>query len=97
MDQLTEVCEAFSGPHLTANCIKVGGLYAVLNEDLNDTWYRGYVSKIISESEFLVYACDYGDYNFVGLDNLQPLQPEFLNLPYQAIKASLVGKSFLFY
>lgn len=94
MNQLLEVCEEFSGPHLKSGCIKVGGVYAVLNED-DDSWYRGYVKKVITNSQFLVYACDYGDYKIVKLDNLQPLQPEFLDFPYQAIKAKLVGKSFL--
>lgn len=99
MEQLLEACEEFRGPHLTSNCIKVGGVYAALNRD-DDCWYRGYVSKIITETNFLVYACDYGDYKIVKLDDLQPLQPEFLDFPYLAIKAKLVGKNkfiFIFY
>ncbi|OXU29932.1 hypothetical protein TSAR_011135 [Trichomalopsis sarcophagae] len=91
MADLLNVCESFSGPHLTPNCVKVGYLYAALEED--DSWYRAYVYKIISKTQFGVYACDYGDYRIVTLKNMQPLQEGFCDLPYQAIKAKLVGIS----
>ena len=38
MDGLLDVCESFSGPHLTPNSIKVGNLYAAQDDD--DAWYR---------------------------------------------------------
>ncbi|XP_008214717.1 tudor domain-containing protein 7-like [Nasonia vitripennis] len=92
MADLLDVCESFSGPHLTPNCVKVGYLYAALEEE-DDSWYRAYVYKIISKTQFGVYACDYGDYRIVTLKNMQPLQEGFCDLPYQAIKAKLVGIS----
>ena len=46
---------------------------------------------MINKNTYLVYACDYGDYNIAQLKNLQPLREEFYELPYQAIKAKLNG------
>lgn len=43
-----------------------------------------------------VYFCDYGDVTVITLDKLQPLTKQFCELPYQAIKAKLVG-GFLFF
>ena len=39
-----------------------------------------------------VYFCDFGDIALITLDNIKPLTSEFLQLPYQAIKAELAGK-----
>lgn len=48
--------------------------------------------NIINENMVTVYFCDFGDVSILSLDKLQPLKSQFLELPYQAIKAKLVGK-----
>ncbi|XP_014218025.1 tudor domain-containing protein 7-like, partial [Copidosoma floridanum] len=92
MQKLLSACEAYCGAKLTSESIKLGEVYAVQNSD-DDTWFRGCVFEIISDNIFVVYACDYGDFRVVSLDNLQPLLEEFLELPFQAVKAKLVGLS----
>lgn len=54
-------------------------------------WYRVYVTNIISDNEVSVYFCDYGDVTIISRSSLQPLKSKFLKLPYQAVKAKLVG------
>lgn len=54
--------------------------------------FRVYVTNIISDCMVSVYFCDYGDVTIVPRSSLQPLKSEFLELPYQAVKAKLVGK-----
>ncbi|KYM99296.1 PREDICTED: tudor domain-containing protein 7 isoform X2 [Cyphomyrmex costatus] len=54
-------------------------------------WYRVYVTDIISVNEVSVYFCDYGDVTIISSNNLQPLASKFMKLPYQAVKAKLVG------
>lgn len=54
--------------------------------------FRVYVTNIISDNEVSIYFCDFGDVTIVSRNNLQPLKSDFLKLPYQAVKAKLVGK-----
>ncbi|XP_018318285.1 tudor domain-containing protein 7 isoform X2 [Mycetomoellerius zeteki] len=68
--------------------ISEGKLYA---GKLQDDWFRVYVTDIISDNDVSVYLCDYGDVTIISTSNLQPLMSKFLKLPYQAVKAKLVG------
>ncbi|EZA47760.1 tudor domain-containing protein 7A [Ooceraea biroi] len=86
MLELQKCYETFSGPPLES--IGEGKLYA--GKFRND-WYRVYVTNIISDNEVSVYFCDYGDVTIVSRHCLQSLKSEFLKLPYQAVKAKLVG------
>ncbi|KAH0955716.1 hypothetical protein HN011_002636 [Eciton burchellii] len=86
MTRLQKTCETFTGPPLES--IGEGKLYA---GKFRDDWYRVYVTDIISDNEVSVYFCDYGDVTIVSRYCLQPLQSNFLKLPYQAVKAKLVG------
>lgn len=54
--------------------------------------FRVYVTDIIDDIQVSVYLCDYGDITVVQQSSLQPLKSEFLELPYQAVKAKLVGE-----
>ncbi|KAL0103402.1 hypothetical protein PUN28_017578 [Cardiocondyla obscurior] len=56
-----------------------------------DKWYRVYVTDIISNNDVSVYFCDYGNVMIIHRNDLQPLKNQFLKLPYQAIKAKLIG------
>lgn len=49
------------------------------------------VSGVMKEQMVSVYFCDFGDVSVLPLDKLQPLKSQFLELPYQAIKARLAG------
>ncbi|XP_017780173.1 PREDICTED: tudor domain-containing protein 7B isoform X2 [Nicrophorus vespilloides] len=54
-------------------------------------WYRTSVMKVIHHGSISVFYCDFGYYANLSLQQLVPLKPEFLKLPYQAIKAKLSG------
>lgn len=56
-------------------------------------FFRGCIFEIISDTIFVVYSCDYGDFKVVSLENLQPLLQEFYELPFQAVKAKLIGNN----
>ncbi|XP_036140516.1 tudor domain-containing protein 7 isoform X2 [Monomorium pharaonis] len=68
--------------------VSEGKLYA---GKLQNEWYRVYVTNIINDNDVSVYFCDYGDVTIISRTNLQPLKSKFLKLPYQAVKAKLVG------
>ncbi|XP_076247225.1 tudor domain-containing protein 7 tapas isoform X2 [Calliopsis andreniformis] len=89
MIQLQDVCRAYKGPIPTQESVKEGKLYAAKHTD--DHWYRVCISSIIKENLVSVYFCDFGDVSVLPLDKLQPLKSQFLDLPYQAIKARLAG------
>ncbi|XP_011505698.1 PREDICTED: tudor domain-containing protein 7B [Ceratosolen solmsi marchali] len=89
MSDLSDVCESYTGSPITPGSVKVGSMYAVKYDD--GKWYRGYVSQIIAKNICAIHFCDYGDYRTVFLENLQPLQNQFYDLPYQAIRAKLFG------
>lgn len=89
MVQLQEVCVNYTGPSPSFESIKEGSLYAAKHFDSH--YYRVCISKIIGDQMVTVYFCDFGDVSVLTLDKLQPLGRQFLELPYQAIRARLVG------
>lgn len=48
--------------------------------------------KVIHETSISVFYCDFGYYANLTSQQLMPLDYEFTLLPFQAIKAKLVGK-----
>ncbi|XP_076752241.1 tudor domain-containing protein 7 tapas isoform X1 [Xylocopa sonorina] len=89
MLQLQEVCQAYKGPSPTPESVREGKLYAAQHTDGH--WYRVCISSIIEENMVSVYFCDYGDISVMPINKLQPLKSQFVELPYQAIKARLAG------
>ncbi|XP_025155538.1 tudor domain-containing protein 7 isoform X2 [Harpegnathos saltator] len=87
MTDLQKCCDAYEGPELES--VSEGKLYA--GKWVDDYWYRVYVTNIISDDMISVYFCDFGDMTIVPPSRLQPLKSEFLELPYQAVKAKLIG------
>ncbi|KMQ98076.1 tudor domain-containing protein 7 [Lasius niger] len=86
MIDLQKYCNSYNGPPLET--VGEGKLYA---GKFREDWYRVYVTNIISDNEVSVYFCDFGDVTIVSRTSLQPLKSDFLKLPYQAVKAKLVG------
>ncbi|KAG5886984.1 hypothetical protein JTB14_024203 [Gonioctena quinquepunctata] len=64
-----------------------GNIYASKFEDGN--WYRTSVIKVIHSGSISVFYCDYGYYANLTVQQLIPLDIEFMELPYQALKAKL--------
>ncbi|XP_014606182.1 PREDICTED: tudor domain-containing protein 7-like isoform X5 [Polistes canadensis] len=89
MIELQKVCLTYQGLYPTIESIKEGNFYAAKHKDKH--WYRVSAMNIIDENMVTVYFCDFGDVCILSLDKLQPLKSQFLELPYQAIKAKLVG------
>ncbi|XP_076172297.1 tudor domain-containing protein 7 tapas isoform X2 [Ptiloglossa arizonensis] len=89
MIQLQEACQSFKGSAPTSDTVREGKLYAA--KHIDGHWYRVCISSIIKENMVSVYFCDFGDVSVLPLDKLQPLKSQFLELPYQAIKARLAG------
>lgn len=54
--------------------------------------FRVYVTDIINDNDVSIYFCDFGDVTIVSRSSLQPLKSDFMKLPYQAVKAKLIGK-----
>ncbi|KAK9746736.1 OST-HTH/LOTUS domain [Popillia japonica] len=69
--------------------VQPGNIYASKHKD--GKWYRTSVIKVINPGSIAVFYCDFGYYNHLTLQQLIPLQPQFLELPYQAINAKLSG------
>ncbi|XP_039306153.1 tudor domain-containing protein 7 isoform X3 [Solenopsis invicta] len=86
MNDLQNCYEVNNDPPL--EYINEGKLYA---GKYRDEWYRVYVTHIINDSDVSAYFCDYGDVMVISRDNLRLLKSKFLKLPYQAVKAKLVG------
>ncbi|XP_060532697.1 tudor domain-containing protein 7A-like isoform X2 [Cylas formicarius] len=72
---------------LSAEEIVPGQIYASRHED--DVWYRTSVIKVIHARSISVFFCDFGYYRNLVVEQLVPLDEEFLELPYQALKAKL--------
>ncbi|XP_043287366.1 tudor domain-containing protein 7 isoform X2 [Venturia canescens] len=89
MVKLQKVCQDLKDSHPPLDSVREGRLYAAQHSD--GSWYRGCVLNVIDKQVFTVYFIDYGDVAVVWLDKLLPLSRQFLDLPYQAIKARLVG------
>lgn len=86
MIDLQKYCGEYDGPPLET--VGEGKLYA---GKFREDWYRVYVTNIISDNEVSVYFCDFGDVTIMSRSSLQPLNSDFMKLPYQALKAKLVG------
>ena len=65
--------------------------YAALHTD--GLWYRVKINSQVDAGTLAVKIVDFGDFSLVPMENLQPLWPQFRNLPIQAINATLAGKS----
>ncbi|KAL3271551.1 hypothetical protein HHI36_022028 [Cryptolaemus montrouzieri] len=74
---------------LQINMILPGQIYATKHSD--GIWYRTSVLKVINSGSISVFYCDFGYYSSLCLNQLIPLEPEFVELPYQALKAKLSG------
>ncbi|XP_011268042.1 tudor domain-containing protein 7 [Camponotus floridanus] len=86
MNELQRYCHEYDGPPI--EIVGEGKLYA---GKFREDWYRVYVTNIISENEVSIYFCDFGDVTIVSRNSLQPLKSDFMKLPYQAVKAKLIG------
>jgi len=58
-------------------------------QHMDGKWYRVKVNTTIDEGTVAAKIVDFGDFTMIPLDSLQPLWPQFRNLPMQAISASL--------
>ncbi|XP_012148923.1 tudor domain-containing protein 7 tapas isoform X2 [Megachile rotundata] len=89
MIQLQQACTEYKGPAPSIESVREGKLYAARHSD--GQWYRVCISSVIKQNMVSVYFCDFGDVSVLPLNMLQPLKSQFLELPYQAIKARLAG------
>lgn len=64
-----------------------GKIYASRHKD--GKWYRTSVIKVIHSGSISVFYCDFGYYGNLSVHDLVPLDDDFMDLPYQAIKAKL--------
>ena len=60
-------------------------------QHMDGKWYRVKVNASIDEGTVAAKIVDFGDFTMIPLESLQPLWPQFRNLPMQAISASLAG------
>jgi len=58
-------------------------------QHMDGKWYRVKVNATIDEVTVAAKIVDFGDFTMIPLESLQPLWPQFRNLPMQAISASL--------
>ena len=63
-------------------------------QHMDGKWYRVKVNASIDEGTVAAKIVDFGDFTMIPLESLQPLWPQFRNLPMQAISASLAGRLF---
>lgn len=87
MKKLSVTCDNYGGPQLET--VQAGQLCAAQHSD--GLWYRAYVNHILNNQTIAVYFCDYGSMSITSIDKLQPLSSIFFDLPYQAIRARLIG------
>lgn len=67
---------------------KTESYFASIHQE-DKCWYRVKVDRVINEQTVAIKYVDYGDCTVVGMEDLEPLYPEFRHLPMQAIKAAL--------
>ena len=72
---------------LTHEDLAIDGFYAVHHSD--GIWYR--LKLTIIKGTIAGKLIDFGLWSQIPLDRIQPLWPQFRNLPSQAIHASLAG------
>ncbi|XP_063992959.1 tudor domain-containing protein 7-like isoform X2 [Diachasmimorpha longicaudata] len=89
METLQETYKNLYVRNLMMEELEKGKVYAVKNHD--GYWYRACINQVLDEQSVSVHLCDMGNIIVVTLSQVQPLKSEFFNLPYQAIKARLVG------
>ncbi|XP_072387591.1 tudor domain-containing protein 7-like isoform X1 [Diabrotica undecimpunctata] len=89
MEQLQDKYKHVTYSPLTLDQIQPGNIYASRFDDGN--WYRTTVIKVIHDGSISVFYCDFGYYSNLTLQQLIPLDVEFLTLPYQALKAKMSG------
>lgn len=89
MEQLQVRYKNVAYSPLTIDDIIPGNIYASKYDDGN--WYRTSVIKVIHDGSISVFYCDFGYYANLTLQQLIPLDIEFMELPYQALKAKLSG------
>ncbi|KAF7996539.1 hypothetical protein HCN44_002171 [Aphidius gifuensis] len=87
MKKLSVTCDNYDGPQLER--VQAGQLCAAQHSD--GLWYRAYINHILNDQTIAVYFCDYGSMSITSIDKLQPLGSLFFDLPYQAIRAKLIG------
>ncbi|XP_057667390.1 tudor domain-containing protein 7 isoform X1 [Diorhabda carinulata] len=87
MQQLQERYKEVLYSPLTIDQITPGNIYASKFDDGN--WYRTSVIKVINDGSISVFYCDFGYYANLTVQQLIPLDVEYLELPYQALKARL--------
>ncbi|XP_050308699.1 tudor domain-containing protein 7B isoform X2 [Anthonomus grandis grandis] len=90
MERLQARYEKLEYGTLKVENVLPGSIYAAKYED--GCWYRISVIKVInSASSVSVFYCDFGNYQTLPVKYLVPLDKEFMELPYQALKAKLAG------
>ncbi|KAJ8916640.1 hypothetical protein NQ315_000285 [Exocentrus adspersus] len=72
---------------LQVDQIVPGNIYASKFDD--GCWYRTSVIKVIHSGSISVFYCDFGYYGSLTVQQLIPLDAEFMELPHQALKAKL--------
>lgn len=87
MKQLQDAYKEVSYSPLTIDDITPGNIYASKFDD--GKWYRTSVIKVINDGSISVFYCDFGYYANLTVQQLIPLDVEYLELPYQALKAKL--------
>lgn len=75
---------------LSMDDIIPGKVYAARHPE-SEVWHRTSVTKVINPQSISAYYVDYGYYFNLHSNQLMPLDIEFLELPYQAVKAKLTG------
>ena len=71
----------------------INGFYAVQHSD--GIWYR--IKLTIIKGTIAGKLIDFGLWSQIPLGRIQPLWPQFRNLPSQAIHASLAGTDFSYF
>ncbi|CAH1132782.1 unnamed protein product [Ceutorhynchus assimilis] len=90
MERLQEKCEKAEYGKIKVEDIVPGNIYASKHED--GIWYRANVIKVVnSGTSVSVFFCDFGNYQTLSVNSIVPLDSEFLELPYMALKAKLAG------
>ncbi|XP_070844211.1 tudor domain-containing protein 15 [Chaetodon trifascialis] len=89
--KLTAVCE-----HRVKDCSQkmpenVGLLCSVKGKD--EKWYRGFVQFLPVDSQVKVLFIDYGFFEFVNVENIHRLPPDFHSTPIMAFPCSLFSLS----
>lgn len=69
----------------------LGLLCAVKGKD--EMWYRGFVQFLPVNSQVRVFFIDYGFLEFVKVENIHRLPPEFYSAPVMALPCSLSAKT----